>query len=548
MKKGDVLMKIQKKFSLGMAVAACSLILVACGKSSSSSSSSKQVINWSEASELPSMDISKATDTISFDMLNNTNEGLYRLGKNSKIEPGIAKSTKISNNGMTYTFTLRKDAKWSNGEKLTAKDFVYSWQRTVNPKTASEYAYLFSGIKNADDIVAGKKAVSTLGIKAQGNYKLVVTLEKKVPYFKLLMGFPSFFPQNKSIVTKYGSKYGTASKYMVYSGPFEMTGWTGSNLSWTLKKNSDYWDKKNVKLSAINFKVNKSTTTSYNLYQSGKLDETLLGSEQAKQLSSSKEFTARSGARINYLEFNQTQKVFQNKKIRQAISLAINRKQLVKKVLGDGSIVAPGIVSKGLASYNGKDFTQDAKTYDGVKSDKAEAKKLWAEGLKELGTSSVQFTLLADDTDAAKDVSAYIQSQLEETLSGIKVSVNNVPFKTRLSKSQNGQFDVVLSGWGADFSDPISFVDLFTSDNSYNNGKWSNSEYDSLISASKDKDAGSTAKRWSDMVEASEVLMKEQGVAPLYQQSQATLVKSKVKGVIYNSAGVNFNFKDAYVK
>lgn len=543
-------MKLQKKISLGAVIATTSLMLVACGSSSSStgSSSSKQVINWNEASELPSMDISKATDTISFDMLNNTNEGLYRLGKNSKIEPGIAKSTKISNGGMTYTFTLRKDAKWSNGDKLTANDFVYSWQRTVDPKTASEYAYLFSGIKNADAISAGKKPVSTLGIKAEGNYKLVVTLEKKVPYFKLLMGFPSFFPQNKSVVEKYGSKYGTASKYMVYSGPFKMVGWTGSNLNWTLKKNNSYWDKKDVKLSAINFKVNKSTTTSYNLYQSGKLDETLLGSEQAKQLSSSKEYTPRSGARINYLEFNQTQKVFQNKKIRQAISLAINRSQLVKKVLGDGSLVAPGIVSKGLASYHGKDFTQDAKSYDAIKSDKAEAKKLWAEGLKELGTNSVQFTLLADDTDAAKDVSAYIQSQLEETLSGIKVSVNNVPFKTRLSKSENGQFDVVLSGWGADFSDPITFLDLFTSDNSYNNGKWKNSEYDSLISASKNADAGSVSKRWNDMVEASEVLMKDQGVVPLYQQSQATLVKSKVKGVIYNSAGVNFNFKDAYVK
>ncbi|WP_057828359.1 peptide ABC transporter substrate-binding protein [Liquorilactobacillus cacaonum] len=543
-------MKLQKKISLGAVIATASLMLVACGSSSSStgSSSSKQVINWNEASELPSMDISKATDTISFDMLNNTNEGLYRLGKNSKIEPGIAKSTKISNGGMTYTFTLRKDAKWSNGDKLTANDFVYSWQRTVDPKTASEYAYLFSGIKNADAISAGKKPVSTLGIKAEGNYKLVVTLEKKVPYFKLLMGFPSFFPQNKSVVEKYGSKYGTASKYMVYSGPFKMVGWTGSNLNWTLKKNNSYWDKKDVKLSAINFKVNKSTTTSYNLYQSGKLDETLLGSEQAKQLSSSKEYTPRSGARINYLEFNQTQKVFQNKKIRQAISLAINRSQLVKKVLGDGSLVAPGIVSKGLASYHGKDFTQDAKSYDAIKSDKAEAKKLWAEGLKELGTNSVQFTLLADDTDAAKDVSAYIQSQLEETLSGIKVSVNNVPFKTRLSKSENGQFDVVLSGWGADFSDPITFLDLFTSDNSYNNGKWKNSEYDSLISASKNADAGSVSKRWNDMVEASEVLMKDQGVVPLYQQSQATLVKSKVKGVIYNSAGVNFNFKDAYVK
>ncbi|WP_281165123.1 peptide ABC transporter substrate-binding protein [Liquorilactobacillus sicerae] len=523
--------------------------LSACGKSTNSSGeiADKQVLNWDESSELPTMNISTATDTISFDMLNNTNEGLYRIGKNSKIEPGIAKTTKISNNGLKYTFTLRKNAKWSNGQKVTAHDFVYSWRRTVTPSTGAEYAYLFDGIKNADAIVAGKKSPTTLGIKADGNYKLVVTLEKHVPYFKLLMGFPVFFPQNKTTVTKYGSKYGTASKYSVYNGPFVMKGWTGSNLNWSLKKNQDYWDKKNVKLSQINFKVNKSTSTSYNLYQSGKLDETLLDAEQAKQLSNSKEFTPRKESRISYLEFNQTQKNFQNKKIREAISLAINRQQLVKKVLGDGSTTAPGIVSRGLASYQGKDFATAAKTSAGISYDKDKAKRLWKEGLQELGVKKLDFTLLADDTDIAKSVSEYIQSQIEENLPGANVSVSNVPFKTRLTRSENGDFEVVLSGWGADFSDPITFLQLFTSDNSYNDGKWKNDQYDQLIKASGTADATNKSQRWQDMVQAAKILMKDQGVAPLYQQTQATLVKSKVKGVIYNSAGVSFNFKEAYL-
>ncbi len=228
-------MKLNKLAKLAAVVAFSAVALAACG-SKSSSTASKQVLNWNENSELPTMDLSKATDVVSFDMLNNSMEGIYRLGKDSKIEPGLATKTQVSNDGMKYVFTLRKNAKWSNGDKVTAKDFVYSWQRTVNPKTASQYAYLFSGIKNADAIMAGKKAVSTLGIKADGNYKLTVTLEKKLPYFKLLMGFPVFFPQNQKAVKQYGSKYGTASKYMVYDGPFKMTKWTGSNLSWTLKK------------------------------------------------------------------------------------------------------------------------------------------------------------------------------------------------------------------------------------------------------------------------------------------------------------------------
>ncbi|KRM05553.1 oligopeptide-binding protein [Liquorilactobacillus ghanensis DSM 18630] len=541
-------MKFNRLAKLGLVAAFSAIALAACGsKSTNSSMASKQVLNWNETAELPTMDLSTATDTVSFDMLNNSMEGIYRLGKDSKIEPGLATKTQVSNNGEKYVFTLRKNDKWSNGDKVTAKDFVYSWRRTVDPKTASQYAYLFSGIKNADAIMNGKKGVSTLGIKADGNYKLTVTLEKKIPYFKLLMGFPVFFPQNQSAVEKYGSKYGTASKYMVYNGPFTLTKWTGSNLSWTLKKNNNYWDKKDVKLSAINYKVNKSNTTAYNLYQSGKLDETNLGAEQAKQLSNSKDYVVRKNASTFYLQYNQTKKEFQNKKIRQALSMVINRKQFVNKVLGNGSTAAKGYVSDGLAKHNGKDFTDSAYVKSAVTYNASEAKKLWAEGLKELGVKDLSFTILSDDTDAGNNTTQFLQSQIEENLKGAKVSVENVPFKTRLSRSTNGNFDVVVTGWGADFADPISFLDLFTSSNPENNGKWKNTQYDKLIEASKTTDASNTTKRWNDMVQAEKILMKDQGIAPIYQQSLATLVKPKVKGVIYNSAGVNYNFKNAYI-
>ncbi|GBG93709.1 oligopeptide ABC transporter substrate-binding protein [Ligilactobacillus salitolerans] len=542
-------MSLKKVFSAGAVVVVAGLALTACGSKSSSSSGNlaeKQVLNWDEASELPSMDPSKATDTISFDMMNNSMEGLYRLGKNSKVEPGLAKSTKVSKDGLTYTFNLRKNDKWSDGDPVVAQDFVYSWRRTLDPKTGSEYAYLFDGVKNANDVMNGKKPGTALGIKADGKYKLVVTLDKKLPYFKLLMGFPSFFPQSKTAVDKYGSKYGTASKYMAYNGPFKMTGWTGSNLSWSLAKNSNYWDKKNVKLDQINFKVNKDTSTAYNLYQSKKLDETFLSTEQAKQLSSKPDYQVLKQARTSYLEFNQTQKVFQNKKIRQAISYAIDRKQLANKVLGSGTKVSKGIVSSGLQSYQGKDFADAAATKEGVTYNKKKAKQLLKEGLKETGQKKLSFTLLGDDTDVLKKVTAFIQSQLGENL-GIDVKVQNVPFKTRLDRAKTQQFDVVVGSWGADFSDAISFVDLFTSDNSYNDGKWKNAEYDKLVQASKTTDAGNKQKRWDDLVQASKILNRDQGVAPLYQLNQPTMVRSTVKGLIQNTAGVTNNWKETYI-
>lgn len=541
-------MKLKKVIATGASLVALGLALTACGSNSSKSGlADKQVLNWSYASELPSMDLSTATDTISFDQLNSTMEGIYRIGKNSKVEPGLATKTEVSKDGLTYTFTLRKNDKWSNGDPVTAQDFVYSWRRTVDPKTGSQYAYLFDGIANANDIIAGKKAVDTLGIKAEGKYKLVVTLEKKLPYFKLLMGFPVFFPQNQNVVEKYGKKYGTAAKYLVYNGPFKMEGWSGSNLSWKLVKNKNYWDKKDVKLSQINFSVNKSTTTSYNLYQSKKLDYTPLSTEQAKQLKGKDGYRVLKEARTNYLEFNETNKVFANKKIRQALSYAVNRQVLADKVLGAGTLPSLGIVSRDLAFNKGKDFAVAAKTTAGVTYNKAKAQKLLKEGLAEVGQSKLSFTLLGDDTDVSKQVTESLQSQIQQTLPDVDVSVSNVPFKTRLQRSEDGDFDVVVSAWGADFADPISFLDLFTSDNSYNNGKWKNAEYDKLITASKTTDAGNVDKRWDDMVKASKILSEDQGVAPLYQLNVAYMLNPSVKGVIQNTAGVTWSFKDAYI-
>ncbi|AVK62278.1 peptide ABC transporter substrate-binding protein [Lactobacillus sp. CBA3605] len=533
------------------------LFLAACGsKSNSSSTSSKQTATITESAELPTMDLSKSTDVVSSNMLNNTNEGLYRLGKDSKITPGIAKSTTVSKDGKTYTFTLRKNAKWSNGDKVTAKDFVYGWQRTVNPKTASQYAYLYSGIKNADQIVAGKKDVSTLGIKADGDYKLTVTLDKPISYFKKLMGFVNFFPQNEKAVKQYGSKYGTTSSAMVYNGPYKMTGWKGTNLTWTLNKNKDYWDAKNVKMSSLKFQVVKDASTGLNLFNSNKVDDITLSGTQVKSYKNNKNFIARKSASTFYVEFNQNDsnkalaKAFKNKKIRQALSMAISRKQFVNDVLADGSTAAKGYVSSDLAKSptNKKDFADDAYVASGVEYNMTKARKLLNEGLKEVGESSLNIKLLSDDTDGGKKSTEYLQGQWQKLSSKIKVTNQNVPFKTRLQRSQNGDFDTVISAWNADFTDPISFLSLFTSDNSYNNGRYNSAAYDTAVNNAEGKDANDTTTRWNDMVTAEKQLMTDQGIAPIYQKTEAHLMRTNLKGIIYNTAGSQYNYKYMYVK
>lgn len=549
-------MKVSKIAAV-VSASALALLLVACGSKSSSSSGSQsgnyaddQSINWMESSQLPSMDISKATDEISLNMLNNTNEGIYRLGKDNKVENGMATKTTESKDGKTWTFNLRK-ANWSNGDPVTAKDFVYSWQRTVNPKTAAQYSYIFSGVKNADQIMKGKKSPSTLGVKALGSHKLQVTLDKNIPYFKLLLGFVPFFPQHESFVKSAGGSYGTKASGVLSNGPFVMKGWTGTNDKWSLVKNNKYWDAKNVHLKTFNDQVTKDSSTALNLFQSGKLDEAVLSGNQVKNMLNDKSMHVLPQARLGYLEMNQKKiKAFKNLKIRQAISYALDRKTFTKNVLGDGSFPAAGFVTKNLAKNpkTGTDFVKEADSNGtGVTFNTKKAKQLWAEGLKEIGAKKLNITLMSDDTPREKNTAEYVQSQLEKELPGLNIQVQSIPYKQRLAKSAAHNFQMVLTLWGADYSDPSTDLNIMTSTNSYNNGQWTNKTYDKLVDKANNATVNQTQQRWDNMVKAEQTLMKDQGVVPIYQITVPQLLNSKVKGVIYNTAGTPYNFKDTYV-
>lgn len=540
-------MKFNKALALGAVSGASLLLLAACGsKSSDKSLASDQTLNWVETANLPTMDPSKSTDIVSGGTLNNVDEGLLRLGEGSKLRPGVAKSYSVSKDGKTWTFNLRH-SKWSNGDPVTANDFVYGWRRTVKPSTASQYAYLYDHVKNFSAVNKGKLAPSKLGIKADGKYKVVVTLSRPQTYFKYLVGAQAFFPQNQKVAEKYGSKYASNSASAVYNGPFKLTGWNGTNNTWTLKKNKQYWNAKATKLSAIKFQVIKDQGTWLSQYQSGKVDEIITDGTQYKQLKNSKEMHLRNGASTFYLEMNQRKGFFKNNvAARKAISLAINKEQLVKNVLADGSQAPKGLVPTKLAKRGNTDFADAAYVKSGTAYNLKQAKAEWRQALKKSGRSSLSLELLADDTPAGKQTAEFIQSQLTK-LPGLKVTTTNVPFNVRLSRSTKGDFDLVIGGWSADFPDAISFSSLFTSNNSYNRGQWQNSAYDTAIKNAEGKDADNSAARWDDLVSAEKTLMSQQGIVPLYQQTQAQLLKSKVKGVQYFPTGAQWDFSQAYI-
>lgn len=531
-------------------------VLAACGKHNSQSSgngkyASSQVLNLSYPSSLDSIDISNMSG---YGSTGNIFESLYRLGKNGSITPGLAKSTKVSKDGRTYTFTIR-NAKWSDGSKITAQDFVYSWKRTVTPATKSQYAYLFSGVKNADEIVAGKKSPSTLGVKAQGEHTFIVTLDKPITYFKKLMTYPLFGPISEKAVKKWGSKYATKAQYMLYSGPFKLTGWTGTNNSWQFVKNNQYWDKKAVHLQKINYTVNESTTTTLNLFQEKKLDLTQLASEQVKNMKSSSDYTTYPYSITAFLVYNfqdsnaTIKKALNNAKIRQAISLSINRKTLVKNVIGDASTVSKTFVPQDLVkdAKTGKDFADESTVKNSTSYNKALAQKLWKQGLKETGIKKLSIQLLASNDEPNKPISQYLKSALEKNLDGLTVNLSNIPSKVASSRAQSGDFDLYLSGWGADFNDPISHLQIMTNNSGYNYGKYNSSTYNALVNKAQNQDANDTSARWQDMINAEKTIMKDQGITPLYQTVYSYLQNPKVKGIIHNTAGTQWNYKYAYI-
>lgn len=546
-------MRREKSLVLGVTTLAITVLLAACG-SSGSKEVSTDTVTFTTSDVISTMDSALNTDVIGAQALTDTMEGLYRY-EGKTVKPAIAtKVVKPTNNGLTYTIPLRKDAKWSNGKAVTASDFVYAWQRVVNPKVGSQYAYIFEGIKNATDITAGKKAVDTLEIEAKDAHTLVVTLDKPIPYFSQLMTSSTFFPVYKAAVEKAGKSYGTNSKTLVFNGPYKLASWNGPDSSWKEVKNTNYWNAKDVKVKNLKYQVVKDASTALNLFQSNKVDRTAISGDTAKQMKNDSHYSTLPKSATFYMQLNQEKDpIFKNAKIRKAISMTINRKELVSQVLGDGSKPITSVTPKDMAfdPTTKKDFVSELST-TGTKNatyNPKEATKLWKEGLAELGQTGKTFdyTMLGDDTDTSKKQSEYLQNTLEKYLPGLKVTLANVPFKTRLTRSDSGDFDMVVSAWNADFPDPITFLDLFVTDGSNNNGHWSNTAYDEQINESKTTNANNPTARWQNLLKAQDIMNTETGVIPLYQSGVAYLTNPSVKGLDYGPSG-NYNNVSLYLK
>ncbi|AVP47507.1 TPA: peptide ABC transporter substrate-binding protein [Bacillus thuringiensis] len=562
--------KKMKKFTAVVApVLAMSMALTACsgsgGEKKSTTTSSgggeekkaeikyaaKQVLNRTENQEIPTMDVSKSTDTLGSQILGNTMEGLYRLDKDNKPIPAVAESSTKSEDGKKYTFKLRKDAKWSNGDPVTAKDFVYGWQRLLDKNTAAEYAFIAFYIKNAEAINKGEKPLTDLGAKAVDDYTLEVELEKPVPYFLNLMAFPSYYPLNEKFVKEKGDKFGLEADTTLYNGPFVMASWKHEQ-GWQLKRNDQYWDKKTVKLEEINYSVVKEVATKVNLYDTGSIDFTLLSGEFVDKYKSNKEeYGEYSEASTFFLRLNQKRNgqdtPLKSKKLREAIALSIDKKGLANVILNNGSKATDQLVPKGLATGpDGKDYQDTFK--NGLKYDPKKGAAAWEAAKKELGKDQVTIELLSYDDGTAKKIADYFKDQIEKNLKGVTVNTKIQPFKQKLKLESAQDYEVSFAGWSPDYSDPMTFIDMFESKSPYNQMSYSNPKYDEMVAKAGNELLSDPKKRWETLGKAEKLFLEEDaGLIPLYQTGRAYVMKPNVKGIVKHNISPEYSFKWAYV-
>ncbi|MGZ4123894.1 MAG: peptide ABC transporter substrate-binding protein [Tumebacillaceae bacterium] len=546
-------MSIQKKWlGIGLAVTLLSTTaLVGCTSSKNNadngdkSTKEEQTLNLSNPDDLPTLDMAKATDNIAFTMASQVNEGLLRLDADGKVVPGVAEKWETSADGLTWTFHLRDNAKWSDGSAVTAQDFEYAWKRTLDPKTASQYAFMVAWVKGGDAYNKKNGTADQVMVKAKDDKTLEVVLEHPVPFFAEQLSFPVFFPEKQAFVEKQGDKFGSDADKALYNGPFKVSSWEHEQ-SVEIVKNDSYWDKANVKLDKAVFQVVKDANSQENLYQTGALDEFTLLREQIDRFKDTKEYQTVASLVTGYVLFNEKEKAFQNAKIRQALTYAIDADKYADVIYHNGTTGATAFVGTGVSNGQGGEFRKDNGDLIDRKDNASKAKDLLKQGLAEAGLSSFpKMKLTMYDDDSSKKGAEFITEQWRQNL-GIDVEIENIPKKLVLSRLTKRDYQMSLITWGADYNDPMTYLDMWTTKGDFNSVDYSNPNYDALINKAKaETDA---KKRMQYMADAEKILMTDMPIGPVYFRAKAVAVKPYFKGFTPRVFGPDFDLKYSYVE
>lgn len=506
----------------------------------------EQSISIMTIGELVTLDSMLYNDTPSSDMIGQIFEGLYRVSTGTEVELGQAQDVEISEDGLLYTFTLRNDIFWSNGDPVTAQDFEYTYRRLVDPanENTSSSVEIF---KNASAIRNGEMELDELGVRAADELTLEIELEYPAPYLPKLLTGSRFLPVNQAFAEEAGDSYGTSASNVITNGPFSLDGWEGTNLEWTLTKNPEYWDAENVYLENVLVSVVKETGTGADLFDTGQLDYTILSDQFVGQYEGSDVFNQVPKSTIGHLMFNVTQEPTNNAALRRAIGQAFDRELYASSVIQDGSTPLAGWVPVGFdVNESDVDFRDEAGELLAYDVEAAQAD--WEQALEELGVEEVEIELLVSDVDLSGRTAEYLQAQLMENLPGLTLTIRQVPLQNRLELQRNLDYDVFYGTWAPDYQDAMNFVEQLATGGGINFAEYSNEEVDSLILQARDEFANDPEQRRAALVEAENIAIAQDAVAPtVYQAATSYLLSPNVENFEVLPFGRTINLRTTYV-
>ncbi len=478
----------------------------------------------------PTLDPALADDSTSGAIARAAFDGLTRIGKDGKVHNSVAEKVDVSPDLKTYTFHLRS-SQWSNGDPVTAYDFEYAWKRVVDPRTAANYAYMMYAIKNAEQASRGEVKLDEVGVKALDDRTLQVTLEQPTPYFLELTAFHTYFPVNKKVVEA-NPKWAGEVKTLVGNGPFKVEAWAHRDKL-TLVKNQKYWDKDAVKLDRIEGAMIEDENVEMSMFEDGLLDwagQPLgnLPQDVIPVLKKEGKLITQPFAGVYWYKFNTEQAPFNNAKIRKAFSYAINRQAVIDKAALNNPLPATAVVPLTMTLKDGGYFKDN---------DTETAKKLLAEGMKELGISKLPpITVSYNTSESHKKIAEAIRDQWKQAL-GVEVKLESTEWKVYLENMHTGNYQIGRLGWLGDFNDPINYLEMFESKTGGNNDtRWENQKYQELLKQSATE--ADAEKRKKLLTDAEAILMDEMPVMPIYFYSDAFVKKEYVKDYVID--GLNY--------
>ena len=544
-------MKLRKILAMVMALALLCATFTACGDTSGTSSSagtsstasdsgdssaaeegetatggSGGTLNMRNTMEPTSLNTLLATYAYDFTPINAMIECLYRDDENDVPQPAGAETVDISDDKLVYTFHLREDATWSNGDPVVATDYEFAWQQALNPKVASDYAYMLYFIHNAEPYFNGEVEWSEVGVKVIDDYTLEVTLDNPLPYATDLFAFPTLAPINQKFYEEVGAdKYATDAEYFCCNGMYELTEWS-HNSEIVFEKREEYWNADAVGPDTIVYKIITDSQAGLNSYLSREIDYTDLDSGEVVQQAEAAGFEVgvKPARSSYYLIVNTEDEFMSNQNLRLALAYSIDKQALVDTVYQNDnqpmtSFTPPAIMGANDSSFQEALVAERGEMYPGS-GDLEKAQEYLQAALEELGCTVDELNLSIDcaDDSLRRNCATFLQEQWRQNLGIENITVNSMQTKQVSANRQSGDYCMSLGGWSPDYNDAINFLDLWVTDGGNNDSFWSNEEYDNLIAqatAEADEEV-----RQQYLFDAEEILAAEMPIIPLYWQCQ----------------------------